>query len=282
MVERLIFRGCGLSAVAVVACVALGCGSGSGSGPVAQAASQSLAAPSVYGPIKLTEYLVGVSRPVVIAGSVASTGGRRRASVTLAYVSRASGYRKLRRLQLEFVTDGDVEYIGSPLLAGRLVDSRQRWMEAHLKHGSEQASGDSRADLTMIPAAYLRLVRSLAQSLRVVDRETVDGYSATRYHAVIDPVRLARAEGTRATSAEQSPSIDAWIDASHRIRRISVTRMWRSQHTGDPATAQQVVGFNYGHVEPIQTPPASEVLDSPHAPPNVVTQAVVQDVQPAQ
>jgi hypothetical protein len=180
---------------------------------------------------------------------------------------------------LKEVLERDVIYVKLPsALSGRLPGARP-WLEvdlAGLASGLRRSAGLGTLldnPLASNPAAFLQYLRAESGRVQRLGTATIDGEQTTEYHAVIDlrrvaslvpPSQRAAVSQTIATLEKASGlsdvPIDAWVDASHRVRRLalSFTESPAGQRIGISMTINVLA---YGPQPAPQIPPASQVTN---------------------
>lgn len=159
-------------------------------------------------------------------------------------------------VDMNMVMDGDTMYMKMPFLSNQLPGV-QPWLSMNLKqlgkvagipgYGSMFSSSSNFSD----PGQYLDFLRAAADgSVKDLGQEPMGGgVQATHYRATVDLSKLANAVpaaerpaiGKLVSTLEgkgmntQMP-IDAWIDASHHIRRVQLS--YTISVSGQTATAQ--------------------------------------------
>ena len=121
------------------------------------------------------------------------------------------------------------------------------------------------------PTAELDYLRA-AGTVSDVGPQAVNGVATTHYHALVDLDRLASLEPGQGSSQEiagleqatgsSTLPLDAWIDSSHLVRRLSLS----IPITRDGVSVNESVTIDflsYGAQPVAAPPPASEVTDTP-------------------
>ena len=125
------------------------------------------------------------------------------------------------------------------------------------------------------PGQYLDYLRAASGNVKDLGQTSIDGVTATHYHAQIDLNKLAGAVPASSRSSVQQlvtqlekrfsagkMPIDAWIDSSHRIRRMAMTYSVQVPGTGQTTKVAMVTDFSdYGPQPKPAIPPASQTTN---------------------
>jgi len=229
--------------------------------PVLSAAKKSSTAKSTKLQIQMTTNIPGKAT-TVLSGSGATSGR----NVTLDVSTTVAGQR-IPMNAIGVVENGSyVMYMRSPVFS--TLPQGKSWLRIDLQAqganvGLDFGSLIGQAE-TLAPLAY-----GLVSTKRVA-RERVVGRQTTRYRAVVDLRRAARAVPAyrkQLESVERATGVrlgrvtqDVWVGADGRIRRLRTTTPTAVQ--GARATTVQTVTFlAYDVPVAINVPPASKVFD---------------------
>jgi hypothetical protein len=219
--------------------------------PVLSAAKKSSTAESTKLQIQMTTNIPGKAT-TVLSGSGATSGR----NVTLDVSTTVAGQR-IPMNAIGVVENGSyVMYMRSPVFS--TLPQGKSWLRIDL-----QAQGAN------VGLDFGSLIGQ-AETLAPLARERVVGRQTTRYRAVVDLRRAARAVPAyrkQLESVEQATGVrlgrvtqDVWVGADGRIRRLRTTTPTAVQ--GARATTVQTVTFlAYDVPVAINVPPASKVFD---------------------
>lgn len=280
----LALAGCGSSSSGSSASSSAGAGTSSTTGltTLTRAAYVSGQTSGYRALISLQETGSGLPGPITVAGSGSFSVPQRAAAMTfdMTIPGAASALGKLR---MSIVLRQGTMYLKLPAqLSSRLGGTP--WLKLSFAEmgkaagvpglGSLFNNSSSMSD----PGQYLDYLRAAARgSVRDLGSATVDGVSTEHYHAQIDPAKLpaavspARRQAVqqliaalqrRGTGLPPALPLDAWIDSSHRVRRIVMNYALRVPTTQTPVhTALRMDFLAYGPQPVPAAPPAAQTRD---------------------
>ena len=193
-------------------------------------------------------------------GAFDAKGGRSRMVLTF------PGPDSAGPAEMEAIVDGTVMYMHSELFDS-LPDGAE-WMSLDFSLGEDPelplpADGDATGELELLEEA--------TGDVQKLGKEDVHGVSTTRYRGTVgvaeNAERLREAGGEDlATLVEEKggPSqVEAWVDASGRVRRMRVVSVQPRQEGEGPTTIDMRMGFfDFGAIPQIEVPDSSEVFDA--------------------
>jgi hypothetical protein len=262
----------GAGAIATIAPIALGgCGASSAVDPVASAAGVTQRIPGAR--IELRGEIVSPlsSRPLEFSGSgtVSSDPASARLRFDFAGLLRRGAVRQ----QLEVRTVGRVFYMTLPSLASR--PGGKRWLKIDLGRAARAAAVGTLPSVDELdPVQYLNYLRAVSGGLTTVGSQVIRGASTVGYRGEIDLERVAAltppshrdaaiaAVGNleHITGVSGIP-FQVWIDARHRVRRISIAE---GESSSSPTGVKVYITLDFvsfGRQGHVATPPSREVLD---------------------
>lgn len=232
--------------------------------PVLSAAKRSSTAKSTKLQVQVTTSVPGTPRTVL--SGAGATSGR---SVTLRLTTAVAG----RRIPMEAVglveRGAYVMYLRSPALGAQLPNGKT-WVRIDLQAQGARAGLDV-GSLIGQSETLAPLVHGLVSTTRLA-RERVAGVQTTRYRAVVDLRRAARAVpayGKQLAAVERTTGVrlgrvtqDVWVGADGRIRRLRTTTP--TVAGGARGTTVQTMTFlAYDVPVSIVPPPAALVFSAP-------------------
>jgi hypothetical protein len=241
----------GLAVVVVVLVVfALGQTGEGGSGPlnaVAKAAEATQREPGGYALIHATVTASGTPEEITENGSmVFENGGRARGTLLI------RGHATSRRARVQVIADGTTSYTSSdqvPLPEGR------KW--AKIDFSSADSSSSIPADGG--PEEGLKLLEQM-DGAKAVGKEDIRGMATTRYLGTL-PISEKKVFGV--VVQVLPPQVEAWIDASDRVRRMTVVISDSVKGMEGSATTDITVDFlDFGPVPKIGLPKQDEIYDA--------------------
>lgn len=267
--------------------IAAGCGS-SAAKPASQtinlsrAAYVSTAASGFKAVISLQESIPSLGQ-VTMSGTGAFSLPAHTGAVTMqmSIPSAAATRAGLSNFRIQAVMVPGTIYMKLPAQLADKIPGGKPWWKINLSQAAKLAGIPGLSSLLSgtstinDPSQYLDFLRATAAgSVQDLGPATVDGVQTTHYHAVIDISKLPDAvpAGARpgveqlvATLQKKGAvakafPIDAWIDASHRIRRIQMA--YDQTISGQSAAVSMNVDFvDYGAQPPPKVPPPGQTLD---------------------
>jgi len=283
-------RRVGLVACALAAALATaGCGSASNSGAGARvsllrAADVTNAAAGYRMAMRIAISTSSLPGPIDASGTGSFDPAAHTGQLTMAMdfgsnpqVAAALGGSTLR---LREILDGGNIYLGLPAsLAARLPGARP-WLLINLSQAAAKAGIPGFSSLldnptSTNPALFLQYLRAVSGGVRRIGSATIDGHRTTGYRATIDLSKAAKAAppGQRAAVAQAVGAVErlsgitripveAWVDANHLVRRMSISLTERPQASGQKVTSAITVDMlSYGPQPKPQLPPASQVTN---------------------
>ena len=259
----------GLAVLAVVLVVvsSLRGGDGDSSGPlagppnaIARAAERTQQEPG--GHVEIHATFSSPESEITMTGQGVYDAEGDRARMTMAFPDPDSGAIE----DMEVVGDGTVMYMRSSLF-GSLPDGAN-WMSLDYSFGDDletpvPAGGDA--------AGELELLEHATGGVEKLGKEKVHGVLATRYRGTVDVSENAQhlrdAGGEKIAKVVEekgSPTqVEAWVDASGRVRRMRVVSRKPDDEGKGPSTTDMRVDFvDFGTVPGISVPDSSEVFDA--------------------
>lgn len=208
---------------------------------IARAADVSSAEAGYRMSIAMTEAL-GSSGTLTATGAGSFSASPRAGSMSLDMTIPGAG-AALGALNMQMVFKGDTFFMKLPSTLTSLIPGGKQWLMFTLSQigsaghipgfGALVKSEGSLSD----PGQYLSYLRATSRrGIQDLGPATINGVKTTRYRAQLDLAKLAStvpaadrsAAGQLANELEQNEHvsetpIDAWIDASHRVRRIELS-----------------------------------------------------------
>lgn len=237
-------------AVVVLVVFALGQTGGGGSGPlnaVAKAAEATQREPGGHALIHATVTASGTPEGITENGSmVFENGGRARGTLLI------RGHATGRRARVQVIADGTTSYTSSdqvPLPEGR------KW--AKIDFSSAGSSSSIPADGG--PEEGLKLLEQM-DGAKEVGKEDIRGVATTRYLGTL-PISEKKVFGVEVQVSP--PQVEVWIDASDRVRRMTVAISDSVKGREGSATTDITVDFlDFGPVSKIELPKQDEIYDA--------------------
>lgn len=223
-----------LACAAAAAALAGGCGAAQTVSrtidPVAQAADVTAATGAIEVRLHAFTLVAGKRVPVTGTGVVSTRG-----SVGRFVLDAHTATGRSRFVELY---DGDVLYLRNPALARQFG---KRWARLDVKRLLKGGASVAFLDPGSSAAQSLRVLAG-ASGARAVGKATVEGVRTTHY-------RVTARRGTA-----RMP-VDVWIDARHRVRRLSIA-------VDAPARTRVTMDFvRFGVPLHLSAPPASQTHD---------------------
>jgi len=252
-----------LLAVAVVA-LAVPALAVASSSPIVAAAKRTAAATSTTLTMQVTTSVSG--QPVV---SLSGTGVQRGTDVKMSMrVKTPNGNATLDAILVQ-EAGAYVMYMRSPLLTAQLPKGKS-WIRIDLSRQGAKLGLDF-SSLINTSQTFAPLEAGLVSTTRV-GREQIAGRSATRYRAVIDIHRAARAVpayGRQVAVLERTTGIhfgripyDVWIGGDGRVRRMHFSMPTASAGVQGRST-QTITYLAFDRPVTIAAPPRSQVVSTP-------------------
>jgi hypothetical protein len=145
------------------------------------------------------------------------------------------------------------------------LESRTRWLAIRLAGGQSATVASAReADPILDPSLLLRALATAHSGVTVIGRQELDGAPTTRYRLVTDLGSFLRASsGESAHEADRNVSVtlDVWLDARGRPRRLDET-FFGASYLGPASITTDVVFSGYGAPVAV-TAPAGLVQPAP-------------------
>jgi hypothetical protein len=283
MSRKLRVSGAALAIGGTVAVIA-GCGSSASTSSVAEVPSAAIAraadvSSKVQGykvGINLRESLRGVGQITVTGrGSFNLPANSGTISMKLGVPTSAGGSKDLR---VEGVATPGKIYMKFPPALTSEVPGGKPWWEISLnelgKAGGVPGLGSlsNSANEFNDPAMYLNFLRATS-TVKYLGRANVNGIATTHYHAVVDLSKISRVVPTASRKSVQQLvaalsskgvrtqlPIDAWVDPSHLVRRISLD--YGATVSGQVIHLSMQEDFKQFGPQPAPVvPPASETTD---------------------
>jgi hypothetical protein len=277
---RLRSRGWGtLMAVAAAAALLAGCGSSSNSAQVStvnltRAADVSSSAPGFKVAMTMTEKIPSAGQLAMTAHGSFSPASHTGAMTMHMVLPASAGTGPL---QMQMLLDKTTVYVKLPPQYASKIPGGKPWLYVNLAQMG-QAEGvpglgsllSSTSSLNN-PGQYLSFLRATAVgSIKDLGQATVNGVSTTHYSADVDLAKLpSTVPAAQRQSVEQLIAslqqkgvstrmpINAWIDASHLIRRVQIA--YTVPVNGQTVTADITEDFlQYGPQPAPAIPPASQ------------------------
>lgn len=266
-----------LSAIAAALLVA-GCGGSSSSGKAGgantvRAAYISSSAAGYRIAIKVTGSAAGQAFHVTGTGAFAQAP--RAGRLTMNVSSAALGGKSV---PITAVILGKDLYLKLPASLSGKISGGKPWLELNLSEVGKSVGIQGLSSLAGNPGKnlpqFMHVLRAAStRSVQTLGQQTIDGVSTTGLRATIDlskvPDTLPASRRPSASSAIASIEkltglryvpIEAWIDASHHVRRIVLTET--GQVEGQPFSEHVQLDFvKYGPVPVPAAPPAHDVTN---------------------
>jgi hypothetical protein len=228
-----------VAGLAIAAFIALGSSSSSPVDPVAQAATFSSKTGGYRMLFSINVSTSASATPISGTGSGTFDIPDRAGTFSLAMNlgNNPAVVQKLgsSTLRIDEIIDGTTIYMKLPsALTGPLGTIGKKWIELDLSKitGLSALSGAAGGPVSSDPSQMLQFLRAASDSVVSAGRATVDGYSTRRYHAELNPSRIADKLPSSARSAVQKElsaltlhdiPVDVWIDARRLVRRVQLT-----------------------------------------------------------
>jgi hypothetical protein len=131
----------------------------------------------------------------------------------------------------------------------RNTASRIRWLAIRLARGqSDKVASVRGTDPTLEPSLLLRALATAHSRVTVIGRPQLDGTATTRYRLVTDLgsfLRASAGESANEALRNVSVSLDVWLDAHGRPRRLDETFAGAS-YLGPASVTTHIVFSRYG------------------------------------
>lgn len=246
---------------------------------LARAAYVSAAQSGYKAVIRMHETIGANQIAMVGAGSFAPANHTGSISMQMT-IPGAAGAALGNNLNVDAVFEGGTFYMKMPSVISGQIPGGKPWLKFNLGALGRLAGLSGLSSLTSEsstlddPGQYLDYLRAASGSVKDLGEATVDGASTTHYRAQIDLNKLADAvpASSRASvqrlvaqleqrfSAGNMP-VDAWIDSSHRIRRIAITYSLQVPNAGQSKVAMVTDFSDYGPQPKPAIPPASQTTN---------------------
>jgi hypothetical protein len=180
--------------------------------------------------------------------------------------------------KLEMRLDGTIAFMRLPFLASQLPSGKE-WVRVDLAKAA-RLQGVDLADIQSFakgsdPRETLDYLRSVSGKLTRIGTEDVRRVPTTHYFAVVDwqkaLARAAKEAGQQSfltqlqnmPDATASISVDVWVDADNRVRRMTMNFAFASPDQTEQAKASiDMELFDYGQPVNVETPSAADVVDA--------------------
>jgi hypothetical protein len=192
----------------------------------------------------------------------------------------AAGAALGNNLNIDAVFEGGIFYMKMPSVIAGQIPGGKAWLKFNLGALGRLAGVAGLSSLTNEsstlddPGQYLDYLRAASGKVKDLGQANVDGAPTTHYHAELDLNKLADAVPASSRAGVQqlvaqlkqrfsagSMPVDAWIDSSHRIRRIAMTYSLQVPNAGQTKVSIATDFSDYGPQPKPAIPPASQTAN---------------------
>lgn len=238
-------------AVTVLIVFALEQAGGDGSGPldaIAKAAEATQREAGGHALIHATVTASDTPEGVTETGSIVfENGGRARGTLVV------RGHTTGRRAKVQVIADGTTSYTRSNQLSS--LPEGRKWVK--LDFSSTDSGSSLPADGG--PKEGLKLLEQM-DGAEEIGKEDIRGMATTRYRGTL-PVSEKEVFGVEVQVSP--PQIEVWIDARHRVRRMTVIISGSVEGQEGSTTTDMTMDFlDFGPVSKIELPKQDEIYDA--------------------